>query len=655
MLFRWRIQKSLLWVINLLAVYTLLFTLFRMATLVLFKPAGEPAAGLASSFLLGLRFDLRWIAIVLLPVAAAGLYQPFSPFSSNRNRQFWTAYLATATFFIFFFFAADFTAFSYNRTRLGASALNFLEDAAISVRMIWQSYPIVWILAGLVAAAVLLKRLFRQSHRRVAEHATHCNIPDRRLPVCAVIVLFCFFIYGGYPTPLKSNAAFQMKNDFCGVLALNPLQTFFSTLNHRKPQADKGRARELYPVMSEWMDWDDAATGYRRVHQPVAGRWANKPNVVLVVCESFSMYKTSMSGNALNTTPYFKSLCDSGLFFSRCFTPHFSTARGMFALVTGTPDVQLAKFSTRTEAAKDQHTIINNFSGYNKFYFLGGSPAFNNFAGLIQNVNGVQMVTEGAFASRPIDVWGISDKALFLEANRWFAKQQSPFFAVIQTSDNHPPYSIDAQDSDFKPGHPSRTDLETYGFESAAQYNAMRYFDYSVRAFLESAKKEAYFKNTLFVFVGDHGIAGNAAAVYPKEWTDQRLTEMHVPLLFYAPGCVPAEERNETVSQVDVLPTAAALAGQAYENTTLGRNLVRPSRHPSAFFIRHDEGEVGVITDEFYFAKNILFEKERLLPRKAGVAYTKAQTDSVQKRLSLVASGYLETARWMLLNNRQQR
>ena len=271
----------------------------------------------------------------------------------------------------------------------------------------------------------------------------------------------------------------------------------------------------------------------------------------------------------------------------------------------------------------------------------------------MKNVNGIQMVTEGAFTSKPIDVWGISDKNLFLEANRHFAKQKEPFFAIIQTSDNHPPYTIAEEDKDFIRKEPKEEELEKYGFESVAQYNAMRYFDYGIKKFMEVAKKEAYFQNSLFVFVGDHGVAGNASAIYQKEWTDKRLTEMHVPMLFYAPGHVPAQLRTEVVSQVDVLPTLAGIAGQKHTNTTLGRDIVNKHNNHSAFFIRHDEGEIGLITDDFYFTKNILFEKEQLHLMNSKAVYTKKQIDSVQKRLSGVTSGYLETARWMLMNNKQ--
>jgi phosphoglycerol transferase MdoB-like AlkP superfamily enzyme len=316
------------------------------------------------------------------------------------------------------------------------------------------------------------------------------------------------------------------------------------------------------------------------------------------------MYKSSMSGNPLNTTPYFQSLADSGQFFENCFTPHFSTARGLFATLSGVPDVQLSKFSTRNPQALDQHTIINNFGGYEKMYFLGGSPSFNNFEGLVKNINGVQMFTEGYFTKQAVNVWGISDKDLFLEANKVFSKQFKPFFAIVQTADNHRPFMIPETDRDFVRKEVPVDTLKKYGFESLEEFNSFRYTDYCFRKFIEAAKKEAYFKNTVFVFVGDHGVSGNATEMYPGTWTSERLTDEHVPLLFYAPHLLKPQKHKEVVSQIDVLPTIAGLTGVTYTNTTLGRDVINgKNKNHYAFIIYHDEGQIGLVTDQYYLRR----------------------------------------------------
>lgn len=654
MLLQFRLPKTVLWVYNLLILYVVMFTAFRLITLVAFLPEGENWMDTLPALWLGFRFDLRWISLILLPIVLVSLRPAFSPFYSGINKRFWTWYLAIATFIVFFFFAADFGCFSYNRTRLNASALNFVEDAAISARMLWQSYPIVWMLLGLLVAVLLLRIMFRKLHGHVLTKTDGRGIPYSRKWLIAVALFLGFLVHGNPGLqPLRWKHAFSLNDNFSCYLALNPLQNFFTTLKFRKPEFNAAKARESFPVMAEWLGIDKSEFSYRRKIVP-SQVFSQPPNVVLVLCESFSMYKSSMSGNVLNTTPYFQNLADSGLFFERCFTPHFSTARGLFATITGIPDVQLSKFSTRNPLALDQHTIINDFTNYNKYYFLGGSAGFNNFEGLVKNINGVEMITEGKFASQPVNVWGISDKDLFLEANKRFAAETKPFFAIIQTADNHRPFMIPAGEKTFRPVNYSREQLAENGFESNEELNAFRYADFCIETFMETARKEPYFNNTIFVFIGDHGVSGNAKAVYPEVWTRERLTEEHVPLLFYAPAFVQPQKRSEVVSQIDVLPTIAGLTGQAYTNTTLGRDLTnKPNANHGAFVIHHDEGRIGMVTNEFYFTKNFNFTNEKLHLFPAAPTYSPQQLDSIKKKMSALTTAYYETAKWMLMNNRK--
>lgn len=171
---------------------------------------------------------------------------------------------------------------------------------------------------------------------------------------------------------------------------------------------------------------------------------------------------------------------------------------------------------------------------------------------------------------------------------------------------------------------------------------------------MEAAEKENYFHNTIFVFIGDHGVSGNAEAVYPTVWTDQRLTDEHVPLLFYAPYLLQAQKRNEVVSQIDVLPTVAGLLHQPYLNTSLGRNVLSvDKKNDYAFTIHHDEGRIGMVTNSFYFEKNINFPDEHLYPLDNSIfTYSKHQVDSIKNRLSEITTAYYETSRWMLMNNK---
>ncbi len=253
------------------------------------------------------------------------------------------------------------------------------------------------------------------------------------------------------------------------------------------------------------------------------------------------------------------------------------------------------------------------------------------------------------------DVWGISDKNLFLEANTVLKDQQKPFFAIIQTADNHRPYSIPEEDKDFEKRLVPADTLKKYGFESLEEYHAFYYSDYCFKKFMEEAKKQFYSNNTIFVFTGDHGVEGDAGELYPSAWTANRLSDEHVPLLFYAPALLSPQKRNEVVSQIDILPTIAGMIHQPYINTTLGRDLLKTkSKNNAAFIIHHDEGNIGVVTDDYYFIKNIRINKEELVSIKSNqLNLSRTQQDSVKHSLSALTSAIYETAKRMLVNNKK--
>lgn len=657
MLVKLRVPKTIQWVVKLFFIMLLVFTLFRLSTYIAFHPDNVTIVDAMPSFTLGMAFDIRWICFILLPIVLLSYIPGFSPYSSERARKVWTSYLAAATFIVIFFFGADYGHFAYVSTRLNASALNFAEDAKISFEMLWESYPLFWILLALLIVGFIFYKLYNRTHQRV-ERVNSAAINYRRNWYLLITFFMALGIYGSFSfKPLKRDDAFLLKDNFKAYLALNPLQNFFTTLRFRSPEVKDLKAKDYYPVIKDYLQLDPLnVDGYKRSIYPGSAALESKPNIVLVVCESFSMYKSSMSGNPLNTTPYFNELANNGIFFNRCFTPHFSTARGMFATLTGIPDVQRSKFSTRNEESLNQHTIINNFEDHNKYYFLGGSSEFNNYRGLINNISNISIHEEGSFRSPKLNVWGISDKDLFKEASNVFAEETKPFFAIIQTAGNHRPYTIPPTDNDFVRKEIPEDTLLKYGFLSNDEYNAFRYFDYTFRYFIESAKKQPWFHNTIFVFIGDHGIAGNARSVYPDVWTDQRLSDEHVPLLFYAPALLLPQQRNEVVSQIDVLPTIAGLVHQRYTNTTLGRDLLHPAkRNNGAFVIYHDEEKIGWITDSTYYIKSLRFNDEIIVPMNSNnPTWSRSQQEKMKHTSSTMASAFYETAKWMLVNNKKR-
>jgi phosphoglycerol transferase MdoB-like AlkP superfamily enzyme len=109
----------------------------------------------------------------------------------------------------------------------------------------------------------------------------------------------------------------------------------------------------------------------------------------------------------------------------------------------------------------------------------------------------------------------------------------------------------------------------------------MRYADYAVGQFIEDAKKLSYFKDTLFVFVGDHGFH-----VAPK-LTEVHLLFHHVPLLFYAPGLTDRKGVDHRVAtQMNIQPSVLGLLGMNdAQRSPWGRSLFNDSWGDDGFAV----------------------------------------------------------------------
>lgn len=637
----------------------ILFTVMRLSLYLFFNKQGNSFANLRGAFFLGLRFDLRTISIILLIMLIIGSTKWLHPFKSPKGRSFWTVFLYIIVFLMLFLFVVDFAHYAYLVQRLNASVLNYLEDAGISMNMVWQSYPVIRLVLGLVIATWMIMWFIRRGYRRVKNRPEPVTTKTRVISFIVAFLVLGFFIFGRFNQyPLRWSDAFALGGDYKANLALNPFESFFNTLKFRN-KYDEKKVKSLYPVIAQYYNLpaSDSVLNFERKVVARPDGITTQPNVVLVICESFSGYKSSMWGNPLNTTPFFDSLCRNGLFFDHCFTPTYGTARGVWATVTGIPDVEMPKTASRNPGAVDQHTIINDFINYDKFYFLGGSASWANIRGLLtNNIKDLKLYEAEDYKSPSIDVWGISDKNLFLESNKILAAQNKPFFAIIQTSDNHRPYTIPKEDQEaFKKVNVSSDSLKKYGFETLDELNAFRYTDFSYRQFIEAAQKEKYFKNTIFVFIGDHGIPGNASNLFPLAWTEQRLSAMHVPLLVYNPSLIPARRSDRICSQVDVLPTIAGLANIPYTNTALGRDLLDSTGQPFAFIFDPDYDIAGVVKGDYLFRGQIKSGKEELISIKNNTPPARdSATANTIREMHLLSRAIYESARYLLLNNKKK-
>lgn len=646
------------WILVNLLHFLLLLTFYRICFLLKFRPldTGVPLDAL----FLGIRYDLKFLSIWGLLISTLTMIPALDPFRNARAHVYWNTVHIVLCILLLGMIVADFFHFDYLRQRLNASVLNYLEDTSISFGMVMETYPVFSVITG----SILLILLVSLSFRKASSFFLSRDYPRARffVPYLCWFLLLAALVFGKLGQyNLRWSHAFTLGNDFKANLALNPMQSFFSTLKFRKSTFDLKRVKDHYPMMADYLglgERDPGKMNFQRF-QPADSFFGEKPNIVLVICESFSAYKTGIYGNPLRTTPFFDSLSKRGLFFDRCFTPAYGTARGVWATITGIPDVETPRTASRNPAAVSQQTMINEFKGYDKLYLIGGNPAWANIQGLLSNnIDSLRIFMQYDFDVPKVDVWGISDKNLFLEANKIFRQKKNPFFAIIQTADNHRPYTIPEEDKGkFDMSPVARDSFRRFGFESMEQLLAFRYADYCFRTFIDAASNEKYFSNTIFAFVGDHGVPGEARYLFPEWWTEQNITKNHTPLLFYAPGRIPSSRSSMICSQIDVIPTLAGLSGQQAVNFGLGRNLLekRDSTLQAAFIFDNDLNAYGIINRGYYYRKDIRSGKENIFSlAPSATTLASVEGDSLTSILRKLADGYYETARYLLLNNRRQ-
>ncbi len=591
-----------------------LFTLLRVVFFLAFRrTAGHlDPHDVAQAFYLGLKFDARLAAILTFPLLFI--------------RRWATAYIVVIELFALALYSADFGTYAYIHQRLNAGVLEFLGNPLISLHMIWESYHVVLfaltILAVVAGIAIAARKTVKTRSREAGVSW-----------ILAVVFLAC--IYGKVSRyPLRWSDAYFSRNPFIGELALNPAQYLFETMREKPAALDMNRLRALYPLMAQYLgvEHPDAKTlNFFRtpaLHPETTGT----PNVVVFQLESFAAFKTGVFGNSANGSPNFDAIARQGLLFTNHYSPSEKTARALFATMFGIPDVSPWQASAHNPLTVDQTSIANAFTGYDKFFFIGGSANWSNIRGVLEhNIDGLKIFEEGSYTAPVVDVWGISDEDLVIAANDVLKKERKPFFALILTSGNHRPYDIPKVTHGFKIEHVDDDALHANYFESNEEYNSFRYLDHALGVFFRLAANEPYFKNTVFVLYGDHGTRTGA----PGEWLslgDLSPTVYHVPFLIYAPGFIHEGRRIDTPSShVDILPTIASFCGRPYTNRTLGLDLLDPAAaaRSTAFVFTtfHDPPDVE------------LFEH-------GGARIVKASDRSLN-----LGSAFYETSRWLLSHN----
>lgn len=651
--------------------------LFRLVFYLVFvQPTIHFSTDILKAWYLGMKFDLRLALILILPVWLLIVLFRRKLFARSVFRKIILVYFFVAELLLLLLYVTDLGFYGYLNRRLDSFILHFFnqQDAGTNMQMVWETYPVIRGLLGMIITMIILYRLHRHLYRRFAiqkaKKLAHAEPRKKKKPYFAVYAIVSFVliaagIYGNFNYyPLRWSQAMFSGDERISSLAINPVLNFINSLKFSKEKADIAATQKYYPYIADYLGVQQPDSIRLNFTRTYAGNDSlPKPNIVFVMLESTGAAVTSMYGNPLQPTPYMKQLADSGVLFENFYVPAHSTARTVFGLTTGLPDITTTETASRNKKIIDQRVIMNEFQGYEKYYLLGGNMNWANIRALFtNNVAGVKLFEESNFKDKKLDVWGISDYNLVHEADKVFKDAYSrnqPFVAFLQLADNHRPYSTTSGDGDFKLWTEKDIDpakFKASGFISIDQLNALRYEDYNVGKLVQLAKASGYLKNTIFVFFGDHNCTLNAYHFMPLPEYEMGFGQVHITAFIYSPHFFKPQRISTPASLLDLYPTLAHFIGMPFKNYTLGINIFDSTRqhHPFIWYWKNGKSFYGLMGRDFLYEMGKDKKTTSLYDlRKDPRQDVKSTFPDTAKYLNNLIHGFYESTWYLYFNNKK--
>lgn len=320
-------------------IHLVAFFILRFGLYWYFKTPTDPiqSAELIQAFYLGLKFDLRLSLMMTLPVFLFAGIRFLSPFEYDSTRRFWLSIQAIIFAFVLFVYFINFAYFSYLHKPLDASAIRFLQNFAISMEMVWSTYPVIWLSLLLILVTSVYVYILNKIINYYSDALVPMHTRKRKILLGTISTFIIIFgLYGKVSYyPLRWSDAFFSTHNFAPTVAMNPLLYFLNTLKNRDDSYDINKVKEHYPEIAAYLGVKQPNINTLDFSRQVTSKnqFKTQPNIVIVILESFSSYKTDMSGNPLNPTPHVAKLAKDGIFFDNFYTPSTGTARSVWTAV----------------------------------------------------------------------------------------------------------------------------------------------------------------------------------------------------------------------------------------------------------------------------------------------------------------------------------
>lgn len=457
--------------------------------------------------------------------------------------------------------------FFYNEfgVRYNFIAVDYLIYTNEVIGNVLESYPVVPLFMGIFLVVSLLTWwAFTKTKNELLV-----------LPTFLQKVFFTVFyalVYAGCLFVLPKIEQ-DYDNVFQKEIEANGLVKFYDAFNNKVLDF-----ATFYPTMDEKVAEQEEVKrlNSQKLHRYISSDQPEmKKNVVLISIESLSAEFMEMYGNKERITPFLDSLAQHSLVFTNLYATGNRTVRGLEALTLCVPPTAGESIVKRIDN-KNKFTTGSVFKskGYQIKYLYGGYSYFDNMKDFFGG-NGYDIVDRDSFEQKEIvfsNIWGVSDEDMArkaIETMNKDSKLNKPFFHHWMTVSNHRPFTYPDGRIDI-PG------------TAKSRQGGVKYTDYSVRKFFEMAKKQDWYKNTVFVIVSDH-CASSAGK------TELPMDKYRIPGMVFSPDFIRPQKFNTLMSQIDVMPTVFGLLNFKYYSKFIGQDVFDKHYVPRAYIATYQD------------------------------------------------------------------
>ena len=539
-----------------------LFFLARLFFLILnFAHFSEVGFGeLVKDFIIGMRFDMSVIVYFNFPVIFLHII-PSGRWKYHKYYQgFIKYYFLIVNSFLLFVNLSDARFFDFTLKRSTAYILKFLfesNDVPLLIPRFLADYwyvPFTWIVLT-AAAWYVYPKATRQDKRT----KTSKGILIRSLiyQLVAFVVLFGLSILtarGGMQLkPLSVIHASIYVPAKEAPLVLNTPFAIMTTYGHKTlPQEQyfsPEECQKIYPVRHQY---NYADTSFRKI------------NVVILLLESFSREYSGYLSGYKGYMPFLDSLMKQSLLFTNAYSNALRSIDAIPSVISGIPDMMNDPFVASVYNTNKINSLAQVFNGegYKTVFFHGGNNGtmrFDAFAGMagFDEYYGHDEYNRDNPGNDDYDgYWGIFDGPFLQNMAGKLNSFKEPFFAFEFTLSSHSPYDVPEAYEKMFP----ETDVP--------MHRVIRYSDFALKEFFETASKMPWFDHTLFVVLADHpghSISkeeNNKVKDRSLKLSDEQLAyykntagRYAIPILYYFPGDSLSGIKEFVSQQSDVMPS----------------------------------------------------------------------------------------------------